>query len=668
MMNKIALPLFYCFSLLFASFSTLADKSPQLTDNTHSQAPLGFAVSTGAAPGYVDDKACGVCHNGLYESYQSVGMSMSFKPATVDNILADFNAEPLFHQPSQRYYQMNIVDEDIVFIRYQKDASGKEINRIEKKVDWFLGSGNKVRSYLYQTENGQLFLFPIDWYSDTKQWQMHPSFEMKNHQGVLREVGRECLFCHNAFPQVDTGSDVAWQPHTFPKELPHGTGCQRCHGPGALHMTKALNVDSDESIRGAIINPAKLPEKQRDSVCFQCHLLPSGAIVGQRRFDRPVYSFRPGELLNDYWLHVEVVDADLPKDDRFEINHQGYRFLQSECYTQSQGKLACISCHDPHKKVTQAERVEHFSTVCKSCHTPHDAKTSESVSDSNDCTSCHMPKRRTQDVIHAVMTDHRIQKFAQPAQERLAEAEKIPPNIVALDFLLPHLSPKHAEGEVYKAVSVLKTYKSPNMVDKLAKALAKSNLKTITPWLELANAQISLRRYEQAKSSLESALNLEKNNPKAKQLYGIVLLALGETKQAEQYFQQALVQLPNSADIYFNYGLLQIKNSEYLKAQQLFNTALSHRNNLTIAWFYLGYISEKLNDSEGAVRHFQQALAIDPTHTRSYLAIADAYIKLDKLNEALRYLRHGLTSARQPQRIKNKLSTLDKQTMNIPGR
>ncbi|AQS37182.1 Flp pilus assembly protein TadD [Shewanella psychrophila] len=659
-MNKLSFCLLVLISLLLISLSSYSGTAPVNNNHidTRQDAPLGFPVSTGAAVGYVDDKACAVCHNDLYQSYQSVGMAMSFKAASLEHTLADYNAKPLFHAASQRYYQMRIVGKDIVFKRYQRDADGNVINLVEQKVDWFLGSGNKVRSYLYQTNNGELFLLPLDWYSETKQWQMHPGFEAKNHQGVLRQVNRECMFCHNAFPQVETGSDIAWKPHTFPKDLPHGTGCQRCHGPGAKHMGQALNVASPESIRSAITNPARLPDKQRDSVCFQCHLLPSGAIVGQRRFERPVYSFRPGEILNDYLLHVDVVDSELPKKDRFEINHHGYRFLQSECFQKSEGKLACISCHDPHKKVSQEDRAEHFSAVCKTCHIPHEAKISEDVADSNDCTACHMPKRRTQDVVHAVMTDHRIQINTTRAKARLAAIEKIPPRINGLDFLFPELSPKNAEGEVYKAVSVLHTYKSPSMVDKLTAELARANIKEITPWLTLANAQISLKRFKQAEITLQKALKLEADNPKAKQLYGIVMLGQGKTEQAERYFQQALVLLPTSADIYFNYGLLQIQKSDYKKARKLFNKALAQRHNLAIAWFYLGYIAAKMDDSELAIEQFQQALAIEPTHTRSYIAIADAYLKLDKQEQALRYLKHGLTSARQPKLIEQKLAVL----------
>ena len=40
--------------------------------------------------------------------------------------------------------------------------------------------------------------------------------------------------------------------------------------------------------------------------------------------------------------------------------------------------------------------------------------------------SCHMPKRRTEDVVHAVMTDHLIQRRPPPAKVLLANRLEVP--------------------------------------------------------------------------------------------------------------------------------------------------------------------------------------------------------------------------------------------------
>ena len=103
-----------------------------------------------------------------------------------------------------------------------------------------MGSGKHSRVYLYSTPNGELYQLPIAWYTQEKRWAMAPGFDRPDHLGVHRRVRRECMFCHNAYPDVPAGSDLYGPYQTFPAELPEGLGCQRCHGPGAEHARLAL--------------------------------------------------------------------------------------------------------------------------------------------------------------------------------------------------------------------------------------------------------------------------------------------------------------------------------------------------------------------------------------------------------------------------------------------
>ena len=207
--------------------------------------PLGYAITEGAAPGYLPDSACATCHTDLFASYQHVGMAKSFARPRPDVFIEDFDAEPFFHAASQRYYEMRRRGDRIFFKRYQHDSDGQPINVFEREVDWILGSGNKTRSYLYQTASGEIFQLPIGWYTETQAWGMGPGYDKKYHMGIQRPVRRECMFCHNGFAEVPEGSDTHWQPHTFPTDLPQGTGCQRCHGPGGQACTNSARRQSD---------------------------------------------------------------------------------------------------------------------------------------------------------------------------------------------------------------------------------------------------------------------------------------------------------------------------------------------------------------------------------------------------------------------------------------
>ena len=90
-------------------------------------------------------------------------------------------------------------------------------------------------------------------------------------------------------------------------------------------------------------------------------------------------------------------------DDKFEIVGAAYRLRQSPCYLESKGRLTCTTCHDPHKIVRGAPAVARQRQVCQQCH-------ASAHHPESDCATCHMPKRRTEDAVQVIMTDHRIQR------------------------------------------------------------------------------------------------------------------------------------------------------------------------------------------------------------------------------------------------------------------
>ncbi|MGR9073446.1 MAG: tetratricopeptide repeat protein [Gammaproteobacteria bacterium] len=619
---------------------------------------LGFTPTAGAAPGYLDDKACATCHAGLYATYQSVGMARSFARPRAGNRIENLEAPPFYHPKSQRYYTMRPVGEAMVFMRYQLDDDGNPINVFEHRVDWILGSGNKTRSYLYQTDSGELFQLPIGWYSEKGGWDMSPGYDKSGHEGVLRPVRRECLFCHNAYPEVEAGSDGHWQPHRFPETLPEGTGCQRCHGPGAEHVRTVLRGEPLEAIRAAVVNPARLPPDRRDEVCFQCHLLPAVALIGVRRMDRSDYSFRPGQALSDYLLHVDIDERGKLREDRFEINHHAYRLRQSACFQKSASNLTCINCHDPHRKPPAAERAARYKSVCLGCHESHPPKPEASETAAGDCTACHMPQRRTRDVVQVTMTDHKIQRLAAPESERLAPREEESHRISKVEFLQPDRAPSGAEGEAYRIVTLLRARADAYLVDRLERLLAGGKIDQPRFYFDLAGGQIKLKRFESAERTLEILLEKFPDHPKATEWMGIARIGQGRLDRAEEMLQRALDKKPWSAEFHFNLGLLKTGQDDYAEAAEHFGRALALRSNMTPAWYYLAETSDRLGRPEEAAEQYRRALKIDPGHTRAYLGLSRVLLKRGERTEALRYLKHGLKAATAPEPIAKALAEL----------
>ncbi|MEO1368693.1 MAG: hypothetical protein AAFX50_16080, partial [Acidobacteriota bacterium] len=330
---------------------------------------LGVAVTGGAAAGYVEDRLCATCHGELFESYQDVGMARSFARPQGARVVEDFDVPPYFHAPSNRYYAMRRTPGGgLTMERWQVAAGGERVNAVEQPVDWVLGSGHTSRVYLYRTAGGELYQLPLAWYSQGQGWGMAPGYDAPVHEGLTRRVRRECMFCHNGYPDVPSGSDRYGAPQTFPVELPEGTGCQRCHGPGGEHVARVFaGRFKVEEIRDAIVNPAHLSPKRRNDVCYGCHMQPTVELMGVRRFGRSDYDFRPGQSLDDYMVMLDAEAADQARSERFEINHHPYRLEQSRCFTESVD-LSCTACHDPHRKVPAAERAAHYRRACLSCH------------------------------------------------------------------------------------------------------------------------------------------------------------------------------------------------------------------------------------------------------------------------------------------------------------
>jgi Tfp pilus assembly protein PilF len=636
MRTQVQSKLWYC---LLLSLTFLTPVSQAAIKSGEVQKLLGYEVSTGAAAGYLNDKVCQSCHPLHWQGYQEVGMSKSFLKPNKENSIENFKAEVFFHQASQNYYKIEQHGDDLLFKRYQLDNKGNKINEFQQKIDWILGSGHKSRSYLYQNKVGEIYQLPLGWYTQTQQWFMSPGYEQKNHSGVLRAVRRECLFCHNAFPQVASGSDSHWQAHVFPHELPHGTGCQRCHGPGAKHIKTVTQGGNIESIKAAIINPAKLPAKQRDSVCFQCHMLPAVAVIGVRKFDRTDYSFRPGELISDYMLHVDIDDANRKKSERFEINHHAYRLTQSECFIKSAGKLSCISCHNPHKKIKAQERIQHYGAVCLSCHSKHKVT---SGNNPDDCMACHMPQRRTQDVVHVLMTDHKIQKITASQKQRLAPIKAQEPAIQDIKLLNSDGLLSKQEQEIYTTVSLLRTITTTDVVNHLQHLLEKHTDFNSLVYLDLAKGQIDKKQFDAALKSLKKVLKHYPQDVKALQLSGLVYSASKKYKQAEQTLKQALKINNKSVDSHFNLALLYLVQKRYALAKMSIETAIELRPNMVKAWYYAGYLATLDHQWITAEYDFKTVLKIDPTNHRSYLSLVKVLMQQDKQEEAQRYLNHGI--------------------------
>jgi predicted CXXCH cytochrome family protein len=388
--------------------------------------------------------------------------------------------------------------------RHQLDPFGREINVMEKRVDYVMGSGNHARTYLHRSAADTLIELPMGWYADRGgYWAMNPGYDRADHDGFRRPITYDCMFCHNAYPKVPARNEKPGMEAVYAGPLPEGIDCERCHGSGARHVELAGRPGTArDAVRRAIVNPARLNAERQMEICMACHLETTSFPLPNAisRYGRGPFSYRPGEPLADFILNFDHA-AGTGREDKFEIVSAAYRLRKSACFGKSSGRMLCTTCHNPHEAPRGEAAERHYNRVCRRCHGGRLSEASHAGR--VDCVECHMPKRRTEDVIHAVVTDHHIQARMPAGDLLAARAERQDDYRGEVVPYYPAGLPPTPESELYRAVAQVKQ---------------KSNLKSGIVQLTAAIAKYAPRGAEWY-GELAEALENDGRLPKAVELY-----------------------------------------------------------------------------------------------------------------------------------------------------
>ena len=584
------------------------------------------------ADGYADPASCISCHAAIDASYKKTGMGRSLHPiGTSDPVEVHTNQNGLYNKASDRFYRIAKRNGAYFEQRFQVGFEGKESNREEFQIDYVVGSGNHARTFLHRTTEGKLIELPVSWYSEKGgYWEMSPGYDEAHQQDFRRAIPYECIACHNGYPTNVPAFYSGVDKDIFGPNLPEGIDCQRCHGPGAAHVEAVEGGESDKKIRAAILNPARLDRDRQMEVCMQCHLETTSWPLPHsiRRFEHTASPYHPGEPLENHELAFDHKPGS-GFDDKFQVVSQVYRLRKSACFQKSQ--MTCITCHDPHTQLRGDAATSHYIAVCTGCHNQvhqngapgEDKRTEGDLKSQEDCLTCHMWKRRTDDAVHVVMTDHYIQR-AKPETDMLAMPKNVPAyyrgEVVPY---YPNSLAKVPNGDLYLAIAQIEDGANLERgANQLKDGIARLRPADAEFYFAMGTADSKLGRDEEAVQWYEEALRRRPNDQRVLRSMAATFEAMGDLQRASAVGEKAAqVDHPDTL-VLTNLGRVYMNSGRLNDAKRVLEQALTINPVLPDSALLLGMVLIREGDVAGAESQYRNAIDIQPDYAEAHNNLA----------------------------------------------
>jgi tetratricopeptide (TPR) repeat protein len=558
-----------CLSVVSLSFLSA-------TDNPSKTPAAGTSNSGHTVDDFVGDEACRNCHSSIYSTFKQTGMGRSTSIPSAQDLREAEKPATILGNDQNRTYKIYSRDGKIIHEETGTDAAGHVVFSESHEIAYTVGIGDMGKSYLVW-KGDSLFVSPISYYTPIHGWDLSPGY----NQGVFRDFTRKvvdlCADCHAGQPRLVPGSQDRFESPPFRFMT---VSCERCHGPGATHVAqRTVDPYVEGGIDPSIVNPSKLPIAVRDDICLQCHL------AGDARVLQPgkdYLDFRPGTPLGNVVAIYSV--PQLIKGNHFVLLDQYEQLRLSRCWNASNGRLGCISCHDPHVELQGDAAANFFRGRCLTCHTESSCKAPRAIrqatTPADNCISCHMPQQKSEKIDHASIADHRI----------LRTQSEVPAALHDLPTTLDLIADTKPSG-----------------------GDEAQNLRN----LALAYAQVGAKFSEydpKALQILESAASAFPDDAEVQAMYGkaLILTHSGKSAVAAVALQKAIESGSKAPEVRTMLARLRIQQGEAPAAMALYKEAIQLDPYFAPAYLDLAHVYVMLKDPQHAIETLDAVLKVDP--------------------------------------------------------
>jgi Tfp pilus assembly protein PilF len=553
---------------------------------------------------YVGDVACASCHPDQATTYRKHPMGRSFASIAKRAALERFGPEA--HDPldiSGFVFHADQQEGRMVHGMSRKGSKGQILGASTADIQFAIGSGTRGRSYVINRD-GFLFQSPLSWYSAKQAWGLSPH---RHAAGELlyRPIQAQCMFCHcnAAKPVPDTVN------HYREPVQGEAIGCERCHGPGELHVRQRAQGAAKDDADDTIVNPRRLEPLAREAVCQQCHLLGVARII---RHGREPFDFRPSMQLRAVWtVFVQAPTATEP----YRLVSQVEQLSASRCFRASAGKLGCTSCHDPHALPPAETKGDYYRERCLHCHGENSCALTLTArrarTPGDHCTDCHMAAIQSTDIGHMAFTDHRILRRPDPGN-------------------LPPSDASAGSGQDVRLVPFgIEPETAGDRETARARGLALMDLAGLK---RQEQARVALAR--KALPLLDAAVARTPSDAAAWQAKGYALWLLGQPREGLSALQTALTLAPGREEtLMYAAGLAaQLKQAD--AAVAYWRRALEVNPWSVRYHFELARLLGGLGHWLGALKECRTALQLDPPNLEAQMLSVACHIRLGNRNQA----------------------------------